>query len=69
MESVTLNTASLVCQVASTLLTLKVLAKFLGFLESIPYKCQTQNISKTLLAAQLRNREKVKEPDYNESKI
>ncbi|CAB4063935.1 CDAN1 [Lepeophtheirus salmonis] len=45
-------------EIFETVTTLKILAKYLGYIESIPYVCSSENIPDTLVASQISLRKK-----------
>lgn len=49
-------------QFSTSLLSLRISAKFLGFIESLPYQCSSETLSETILCSQLNYRLKVPQP-------
>ncbi|TRY70177.1 hypothetical protein TCAL_02788 [Tigriopus californicus] len=49
-------------QFSTSLLSLRISAKFLGFIESMPYQCSSESLSETILCSQLKYRLKLPQP-------
>ena len=48
-----------VAEFATSLVTLKICAKFLGFVEALPYQCSSESLSGSIFQTQIKMRKKV----------